>query len=480
MTLMPSKLLNSRFDRLLPIKPAAPVTNMVLPLKSILYSSIRLISLENVPCIYLVFHVIQAGIIAVGDDGGGLPLERIEVVNNFAAEEGVAVRQSWLIDDNRCTLGLDALHNALDGRLAEVVGVALHRQAVHADDYFFLLIGFPAGIFMVIPGFLQHGVGDVVLARAVALDDGGHHVLGHVGVVGQELLGVLGQAVAAVAEGGVVVVRADARVEADALDDGATVEALDFGVGVELVEVAHAQGEVGVGEELDGLGFFHAHEEGGDVVFDCAFLQEAGEGLGIRLCLGVADGFDGGVLFVELGAFYHLGVAHDDAAGIEVVVEGFALSQELGGEEEVEALVFELGLEQELQGVFLIQAAGVAHGDGALDDHHGIGVDFQDEVDDVFYVVGVEEVLDGVVVGGGGDDHEVGVAVGGAAVEGGGEPQFFFGEVFLDVLVLYGGDAAVDLVYFLGYDVHGGDVVVLRQEGGDAQAYVACACHGDF
>ena len=73
---------------------------------------------------------------------------------------------------------------------------------------------------MVIPGFLQHSIGDVVLARAVALHDGGHHVLRHVLVVGQQLLGVLGQAVAAVAEARVVVVRADARVEADAFDDG--------------------------------------------------------------------------------------------------------------------------------------------------------------------------------------------------------------------------------------------------------------------
>ena len=441
----------------------------------------RLISFENVSRIYLVLHIVQAGIVTVDDDGGRLPLESIEVVHNAAAEKGGAVFEGRFVNYYLCALGLHALHDALYRALAEVVGVALHRQAVHADDAFAGLLAVLVVARIVVPACLaQHGVGDVVLARAVALDDGGHHVLGHVGVVGQELLGVLGQAVAAVAEGGVVVVRADARVETDALDDGAAVEALDFGVRVELVEVAHAQGEVGVGEELDGLGLFHAHEEGGDVVFDGAFLEEAGEGLGVHLCLGVADGFDGGVLFVELGAFYHLGVAHDDAAGIEVVVEGFALSQELGGEEEVEALVFELGLEQELQGVFLIQAAGVAYRYGTLDDHHGIGIDFQDEVDDVFYVVGVEEILDGVVVGGGGDDHEVGVAVGGAAVEGGGEPQFFFGEVFLDVLVLYGGDAAVDLVYFLGYDVHGGDVVVLRQEGGDAQAYVACACHGDF
>ena len=109
-------------------------------------------------------------------------------------------------------------------------------------------------------GFLEDLVGDEVLAGAVALDDGGHHVLGYVLIVGKELLGILGEAVATIAEGGVVIMGADAGVEAYAGDDGLGVETLDLAIGVELIEIADAQGEVGVGEELDGLGFLHAHE----------------------------------------------------------------------------------------------------------------------------------------------------------------------------------------------------------------------------
>ena len=52
-------------------------------------------------------------------------------------------------------------------------------------------------------------------------------------------------------------------------------EALHLGVGVELVEVADAQGEVGVGEELHGLGFLYADEEHGDVLLDGGFLEQA-------------------------------------------------------------------------------------------------------------------------------------------------------------------------------------------------------------
>lgn len=52
-----------------------------------------------------------------------LELERLEVVYDAAAEEGGAVGERGLVDDYLGAFGLDALHDALDGRLAEVVGV---------------------------------------------------------------------------------------------------------------------------------------------------------------------------------------------------------------------------------------------------------------------------------------------------------------------------------------------------------------------
>ena len=151
---------------------------------------------KQISRIYFLLHIFEAFVEAVGNDGAALGLEGGEVVHHAAAEEGGAVVEGGFVDDDFRALGLHALHDALDGRLAEVVGVALHRQAVHADDAFAGLLAVLVVARIVVPACLaQHSVGDVVLARAVALDDGGHHVLGHVGVVGQELLGVLGQAV---------------------------------------------------------------------------------------------------------------------------------------------------------------------------------------------------------------------------------------------------------------------------------------------
>ena len=320
--------------------------------------------------------------------------------------------------------------------------MGLHRQPIDADDgglspalaaiLVVGAIGVPAGLG-------QDGVGDVVLARAVGLHDGGHHVLGHVLVVGEQLLRVLREAVAAIAEGGGCCSGVDAGVEAHALDDGTAVKALDLGVGVEFVEVADAEGEVGVGEEFHGLGFLHAHAhgQGMPLVFSrgqtpSAMGERAVEGEGVAIADGastsraakvvsglaeaidVGDGGDGLVFIGEVGVVHLLRVADNDAARVEVVVEGLALAEELGREEEVELL-------HALARVAEVEAARVAHGDGRFDDHHGVGVDGQHEVDDFLDMGGVEVVLHGVVVGRGSDHHEVGVGIGRFAVEGGDE-----------------------------------------------------------
>lgn len=230
---------------------------------------------EDVAGVYLFLYVVQASVIAVGDDGLAPRLEAVEVVHHLGAEERAAVLQSRLVDDDLSALGLHSLHHALYRGLAEVVRVGLHGQAVYADDALPLFRGAEVAMVevVIVARLAQHAVGDEVLPRAVALHDGLDEVLGHVGVVGQQLLGVLRQAIAAVAEGGVVVVRADAGVEAHAVDDGLRVQSLHLGVGVQLVEVGNSQGEVGVGEELHGLGLLHAHEEDGDVLLDGPFLQ---------------------------------------------------------------------------------------------------------------------------------------------------------------------------------------------------------------
>ena len=92
-----------------------------------------LIPTEEVAGVDFGLDVVEHGVVAVGDDGLGLGLERRKVVDDTAAKEGAAIGQRGLVDDDLGSLGLDALHDALDGAVTEVVAACLHREAV--DTY---------------------------------------------------------------------------------------------------------------------------------------------------------------------------------------------------------------------------------------------------------------------------------------------------------------------------------------------------------
>ena len=260
---------------------------------------------------------------------------------------------------------------------------------------------------------------------------------------------------------------ADTRVETNTLNDGHGVETFHLSIGVQFVKVADAQSEVSVGEELHGFGFFHADEEHGNVLFDSGLLEQACEDMStFGEPVDVGEGFDGLVLGFVFLAIHHLGNTHNDAAGIKVVVEGFRFAQELGAEKKVKLL-------DALLLVFHIEAAGVTHGDGALDDHHGIGVDLQHGINNGLHGRGVEEILLAVIVGGGSDDHELGIAVTGLLVEGSLEAQRLVGEIILDVVVLDRRLLMVHQINAFGNNVDSGDIIMLSQQSGDGKTDIA-------
>ena len=296
---------------------------------------------------------------------------------------------------------------------------------------------------------MEYPVGDEILAGAVALYDGLDQILGHVGIVGQQLLGILRQTVAAISERWIIVEGADARVQSHTRYDGLGVESLHLGIGVQLVEVAYPERQVGVGEEFHRLCLCETHEEGVDVLLDGSLLQEFCEEMR-RLVEPIIS----------------CRSAHDDAARVEIVVERLALAQEFGGEDDV--------LAAHLPAYVL----GVAHWDGALDDHDGIWVHLLDQLDDLFYMRCVEVVLHGVVVGWRGDYHEVGIPVGFGCIGGSPEVELFLCQVFLDVFVLDRRAAVVDEFHLFGNHIHCHHLVMLAQQRGDAQSYIACSGYG--
>lgn len=81
-----------------------------------------LVPLKQIPRIDLVRHVRELVAPAVGDDHVAAGLEGLQVVRDLGTEELRRV-QRGLVDHHGHALGLHALHDALDGARAEIVGI---------------------------------------------------------------------------------------------------------------------------------------------------------------------------------------------------------------------------------------------------------------------------------------------------------------------------------------------------------------------
>ena len=187
--------------------------------------------------------------------------------------------------------------------------------------------------------------------------------------------------------------------------------------------------------------------------------------------VGICHLFDG--LILSRFAGNELGIAHDDACGVEVIVEGFALSEELGCKQQVE-------LCRALLCIFEVEVARIAHRNGGFDDHRGRRIDAENLVDDLFYVGGVEIVFRRVVVRWRGNHHKVGIFVGHVGIQCGRQSQGLLAQILLDVIVLNGRLAMVDEVNLFGNDVNGRHFVVLCQQGGHAEPHISGAGDSNF
>ena len=388
-----------------------------------------LVPREEVAGVYFFFHISEIIREPVRHDDVTFLLECRQVVYHAGMEEIRRV-QRGLINDDFNPLCFNALHHALNGGSAEIVGGGLHGESVDADDFRLSR---------------ENHVSDVVFPRAVRRDDGGDKVLRHVAVVREKLLRILREAVAAVAEGGVIVEIADARIEADTFDDLRRIQAAHFRIGVELIEVGHTESEIGIRKKLDRFRFGGAGEEHGDVLLDGPFGEEMDKGTG------------------PLGV-----LAHDDAGGVEVVVERLPLAEKFRGKDEI------------VRVVALLHLSGISHGHGGFNDHDGIRIDIQHFLDDALHGGGVEEVLVRVIVRGRGNDDIVRVGESVLRVEGRPEMEGLLGKILRDLPVHDGRLLFIQHLYFFGNDIQRHHIIVLRQQYPVRQAHIARPCDSNL
>ncbi|EJX04076.1 membrane protein [gut metagenome] len=105
-------------------------------------------------------------------------------------------------------------------------------------------------VIIVISSHVQHLVGNEILTSLVGFHDGRHHVLRHILVVGQQLLGIFRQAITTVAKTRVIIVRTDTRIQAYPLNDGLRIQSFNFGIGIQLIEIADTECQIGIGKSF--------------------------------------------------------------------------------------------------------------------------------------------------------------------------------------------------------------------------------------
>ena len=197
-------------------------------------------------------------------------------------------------------------------------------------------------------------------------------------IVRKQLLSIFGQAVAAITERRIIILVADSRVIADALDNVLRVQFLNLGVSVKLIEVSDAQGKIGVSKEFNGLSLSGAHDKRWDVLLNRAVLKKVSKFTG---------GFNlFGVLRIN---------AYDDSRRIQVIVESFGLAKEFGTEQNI------------FRGIFLAHGLDEADGHSTFDNHVSLWVARYDLFYDGTDSRGIKEIFLGVVIGRHGDNHEV-------------------------------------------------------------------------
>ena len=106
-----------------------------------------------------------------------------------------------------------------------------------------------------------------------------------------------------------------------------------------------------------------------------------------------------------------------------------AMEKELRGEKKIEFL-------HSFCRILDVEVSGVAYGDGALDDHHCIGIHLQYKVNHILDMMSIEEVLDRVIVCRGCNDDEICILVCLTTIQSCFKVQFLFSKEFLDVFIL--------------------------------------------
>ena len=200
---------------------------------------------------------------------------------------------------------------------------------------------------------------------------------------------------------------ADTRIKANAIDDLLGVQPLAFCVGIQSIEISHAQSQIGVSEQLDRLGLSEAHEQCVNVLLDCTFLEQTS-----KLMCGFHQTF-----IVQVST-------NDDTGRIQVIVKGFRFTQELRAEDNI------FGIE------LLTHRSGISNRDSRFDDHNGIRIIFHNQLNHSLNRRSIKVLGLAIIVGRSRDYNKIRIRVCNLCIQRCGQIQVFFCQVFFNIIIL--------------------------------------------
>ena len=263
-------------------------------------------------------------------------------------------------------------------------------------------------------------------------------------------------------------------IQTNSENNGLGIQAFYLGIGIQFIEVADSKGQIGIGKELYSFSLFQTHKQRVDILFDGPFLQQCSKRMGGFLKRrNICDGSNGVILLLEPLIVDDFGNTHNNTTRVEVIVESFAFTQEFGREQQIEPFY-------PLLHVLDIQTPAVTYGNRRLDNHDGLRIDLQDQIDHLFDMACVKIVLDGVVVCRSGNHDKIRIPIGGGAIQCGGEIQRLLGQISFNIVILNRRLFPIQHLHLLGNNINCGYLMMLCQQCGDRQANIAGSGYGDL
>ena len=174
----------------------------------------------------------------------------------------------------------------------------------------------------------------------------------------------------------------DTRIKADTIDNLLSIQPLHLCIGIQFIEVANTQSQIGIGKQLNSLSLRESHKQRINVFLDCTFLQ--------KFCKGVCSFYQSGIFYIS---------SDNNATRIQVIVESFALTQELRTEDDIVAVEL------------LTNTCSEANRNRRLDYHDCFWVVLNHQLDNCFNRRSIKEILLAVIVGRSCNNNKICIAI---------------------------------------------------------------------